>query len=393
MYRGYRYRLYPTPDQEQKFREFAGACRFVYNLALEQRERDWTYWRDAGVRLGFVEQCRQLTDLRKEVPWLEAVTRSCLEQALRDLDGAYVRFFRGETRYPKPRRKGVNDSFRVKGTEVSEQRLSAKWSAVRVPKIGWVKFRDTRPRPGDLRNVTISLDALGWHVSFACEFEAATVPVEGAVGIDRGVANTLALSTGEMVSLPTSLATLDRRYRRAQRVAARRIRGSNRRKAAQKRVAAIAARRARIRRDWHHKTSTAIARRFGTVVMEDLRVVNMTAKGSGAQKRGLNRSILNQGWSAFADLLEYKLKERGGALVLIDPAYTSQQCSECGTIDKANRKSQAAFACQHCGFEAHADTNAAVNILRRNTASMDVEGGNGRLMKRQPLTAPQVRGC
>jgi putative transposase len=134
----------------------------------------------------------------------------------------------------------------------------------------------------------------------------------------------------------------------------------------------ITAKIARVRADWRHKATTDIARRFGRVSIEALQIKNMTASGPG--KRGLNRSILEQGWGAFERTLAYKLEERGGVLVKVDPAYTSQTCSACGTIDKASRKSQASFACRHCGFASHADTNAAINILRRGTASMLAEG-------------------
>lgn len=372
MFRGSRFRLAPTLDQEEKFREFAGACRFVYNLALEQREREWTYWRDSGTPLNYAMQSRQLTDLRKEVDWLDAVPRVCLEQSLRDLDAAYKKFFDEGRGYPRHHAKGVNDAFRYQGRDVSLRMLNGKWSAVKLRGIGWVKFRDTRPISGRIASVTIRASATGWHVAFGMEIEAiAPPPRPGSVGIDRGVANTLALSTGEMLRVP-NLAAIDRQHRRAHRISSRRQKGSARRRAAQRRVARLAARRARIRRDWQHKVTTGIARRFGTVVMEDLNVVNMTAGGRG--KRGLNRSILNQGWSDIARLLKYKLEERGGTLVLVNPAYSSQTCSACGTVDKNSRESQSVFRCRHCGFEGHADHNAALVLLRRNTPVMDVEG-------------------
>lgn len=377
MFRGFVFKLAPTAEQEQKFREFAGACRFVYNLALEQRSREWTYYRDSGVALTFAEQCRQLTDLRAEVAWLADAPRDALEAALRDLDAAYSNFFRGIARYPRPRSKGIDDSFRFKGKYAGTRRLNAKWSAIHLPKIGWVKYRDSRPLDGRVATVTITNSAQGWHVAFSCEAVTAEQPRRDlpAVGIDRGVANTLALSTGEFFRV-TDTTALDRRCRRLQRIASRRIRGSRREALARKRVASLQAKRARIRRDWLHKVTDAIAARFDLVVMESLKIANLTASGVG--KRGLNRSILEQGWGTFARLLTYKVEERGGTVVLVDPAYTSQQCSSCGTIDARSRESQARFACQHCGFEAHADTNAAVNILRRNTASMDVEGSHWR---------------
>jgi putative transposase len=137
-------------------------------------------------------------------------------------------------------------------------------------------------------------------------------------------------------------------------------------------VLALAAKIARVRADWRHRTTIGIARRFGLVALEALPTANMTRSGRG--KRGLNRSIQEQGWRAFETVLAYKLEERGGALERINPAYTSQECSACGVVDKASRESQSSFACRHCGFAGHADTNAAINILRRSTAFMRAEG-------------------
>jgi putative transposase len=385
--RGFRYRLEATAEQEELFRRFAGVCRLVYNLALEQR-RDFyrQYERAKGKRLTYVAQAAELTQLRVEVDWISAVYVSCQQQALRDLDRAYQNFFARRAGYPTPRRKGQHDSFRFPGREIETRRLNAKWSAVRLPKIGWVKYRDTRPIGGVLKNVTVSHDALGWHVSFACAIETAAQPVSTlpAVGIDRGVANTLMLSTGEAFQIPNSLHLIERRKRLLQRAVARKRRGSARRGKAIQRVAKLAARAARIRRDFQHKAALAVASRFGAVVLEDLNVRNMTASARGTvtrpgrqvrQKAGLNRAILSQGWSGFEMILAYKLEERGGTLHVVNPAYTSQTCSACGAVDSDSRESQARFSCRHCGFAIHADYNAAINILRRNTASMRMEDG------------------
>ena len=383
--RGFRFKLYPTAKQETLFRQFAGVCRLVYNLALEQRREWWRHFeRETGQRLNYVAQARQLTDLRAKFDWIRAVYVSCQQQALRDLDRAFVNFFAGRARYPTPRKRGVNDAFRFPGREVETRRLNAKWSAVRLPKIGWVKFRDTRPLQGDVKNATITGGADGWHVSFASEIEhEAPENFRPAVGIDRGVTATLALSTGEMLSVPASLERIERAKRRAQRVLSLRRRGSRRYARQRRRVARLQARAGRIRRDFHHRATLDIAKRFGVAVLEDLRVKNMTASASGTvaepgrnvrAKAGLNRSILNQGWGAFETLLSYKMEERGGGVVKIDPAFTSQTCSACGAVDARSRKSQAIFECVVCGYRDHADVNAAKTILRRNTASMRMEG-------------------
>jgi len=373
LFRSFRYRLAPTPEQEKTFEQFAGVCRLVYNLAWEQRRDFWRKFRtQTGKHISYFSQARELTALRAEFDWIAAVPNACQQQALRDLDKAYQSFFAGRSAYPKPRRRGVSDTFRFMGREVETKQLNKKWSAVRLPKIGWVKFRRTRSILGAIKNVTILRDAMGWNASFACAIDhEMREPLPLIVGIDRGVANTLTLSTGEHLSLPASLNALDRRKRKAQRALARKKRGSNRRTKALQRVSKLSAKIARVRKDWHHKAALDLSRRFGAVIMEDLKITNMTASGRG--KRGLNRSILNQGWNVFENILAYKLEERGGTLVKVDPAYTSQTCSDCGVIDKESRESQASFRCRHCGFAAHADHNAAINILRRNTSGLRVE--------------------
>jgi putative transposase len=256
---------------------------------------------------------------------------------------------------------------------------------VRLPKIGWVKFRDTRPIRGAVQNATIAGGADGWHISFACEIEH-EAPQNGrpAVGIDRGVATTLALSTGEMVSVPVSLDWIEAAKRRAQRVLSRRKRGSRRYTRQRRRMARLQARARRIRLDFHHRAALDIAQRFSVAVLEDLRIKNMTASASGTvaepgrrvrQKAGLNRAILNQGWGAFDLILTYKMEERGGRVMTIDPALTSQTCSACGVVDARSRKNQAAFECIACGHRDHADVNAAKTILRRwNTSHLCIEG-------------------
>lgn len=390
--RGFRFKLEPTVEQEALFRQFAGVCRLTYNLALEQRA---TWGRKH--RLGYVAQAADLTRLRAEFDWVRAVYVSCQQQALRDLDRAFQSFFAGRASFPRPRRRGVDDSFRFPGREVVTKRLNANWSAVRLPKIGWVKYRDSRPIQGAVRNVTVALDALGWHVAFTCEIEhEAPAALPEVVGIDRGVATTLALSTGDMLTMPASLERIEVAKRKAQRVVARRKRGSNRRRRAQARVARLQARQARIRRDFHHKAALDIARRFGVAVLEDLKTRNMTASARGTvtepgrnvrQKAGLNRVILNAGWHQFATILTYKMEERGGQVVSVPARFTSQTCAACGVVDARSRESQARFVCISCGHTDHADRNAAINIRRRaNSALLDVEG-----LHQQPYEASTGR--
>lgn len=240
--------------------------------------------------------------------------------------------------------------------------------------------------PGLVLNATVRLTAQGWTVAFATRAMIdAPVRLAGSLGVDRGVAVPVMLSNGEEHRLPTTLARLEKQRRRAQRIASRRVRGSKRQRVAQARVRTISSRIARTRSHWQHELTTSIARRYGVVSIEALKVRNLTASAGGtidapgrnvSQKRGLNRAILNVGWFGLEQKLAYKLSARGGVLCRVDPAHTSQTCSACGTIDSRSRESQARFVCRHCGFRANADLNAAINIERRgNAALLDVEGG------------------
>jgi putative transposase len=377
VHRGFRYELKPTAAQAQTLREWVGVTRLVYNLCLEQR-RDWwrQFHRVEGRSLTWAEQSRQVTELRAQFDWIAAVPRGALERAVRDVDAAFAAFFIGRSGYPRPRRKGENDAIRIQARDVAVRRLNAKWSSVRVPKLGWVKFRDTRPARGETLNLVISAKAGRWSVVFACVLDDITLPqARTEVGIDRGVAQTLTMSDGATIQAPNTARLLKRR-KRAQRALARCRKGSARRVRQKARVTSLNARVARIRKDWCHRTSTEIARCYGLVAVEDLKIANMTASGPG--KRGLNRSILEQCWGKFATFLDYKLTERGGMLISVPAAYTSQTCSSCGVVDARSRKSQAVFACVHCDHTENADVNAAKEILRRSTALMGVEGSRWR---------------
>ena len=318
--------------------------------------------------------------------WIAAVSQTCQQQALRDLDRAYANFFAGRSGYPSPRRRGVNDGFRFQGRECRVRRLNRNWGMIHLPKIGPVRFRWTRDVLGDVKNVTVSRDPLGWHVSIACEVESEAPEKRAAeaVGIDRGVAHTLAFSDGTFADLPLErLRVLDRRARKQARQVARCQRGSKRHGKAKARLARTKAKTARVRKHWIHERSAGLARRYGTVVTEDLKVANMTASAKGSvetpgrnvrQKAGLNRSILDKGWGEFVRQLEYKLGWTAGVLIKVDPAYTSQTCPACGVVDPASRITRDCFVCRSCGYADHADVVGAKEILRRGLEKLAAQG-------------------
>ena len=383
------YRLYPTAEQERFFSRIAGACRAVYNVALDQRRLYWHRFKEkTGKPISFVSQAAELTALRAEFDWLKEVPSQVLQQALRDLDRAYQNFFSGRGGYPSLRRKGRQDTFRFPEPKtLAVERTGKKSGRIKLPKIGWVSFRGWYALKGDIRNVTITRKAGQWFASIQWQREV-TEPQEGnlpAVGIDMGVAVFAALSDGTTIESQGFGRRAQQALKKWQRALARKKRGSNNRRKALRFVQKVHARVVNARKDFLHKISTTIAKNHSMVVMEDLKVKNMTASAKGTQeehgrnvrqKAGLNRSILDQGWGLFKIFLGYKLAERGGKLVEVKAAYTSQTCSVCGCIEAKSRISQARFCCVQCGHEENADINAAKNILRRAGCALKPVEGN-----------------
>ena len=398
-----RYRLYPTPTQEQVLLEHCAHARYVWNLAVEQ----WSWWQPGRRMIGYVEQARQLTEARAAYPWLAAGSVIVQQQALRDFHTAYAGWFASlrawRTRYaaappqerpaaPSPpswRKRGRHEGFRIVAVGPQDvQRLNRRWGVVLVPKLGWVRFRWSRPVP-TARSYRVTLDRAGrWHVAFAAVPPSIPAPGNGqVVGVDRGVAVSAALSTGELLRTPGLRPAERRRLRLLERHLARARPGSNRRRRVKLAVARLRAREADRRRDWTEKTSTDLARRFDQICVEDIDVRAMTRSAKGTlqqpgrnvrQKAGLNRAILANGWGVLLDRLEDKAP---GRVEKIYPAYTSQRCSACGHVAPENRESQA-FRCVACGRQAHADVNAALNIAAGHAVT--ARGG-------EPLGAPKNR--
>jgi transposase len=389
-----RYRLHPAPAQEAVLRDHCGHARYVWNLAVEQHAH-WHAGRKSAP--GYLEQCRQLTQARAEHPWLAAGSQTVQQQALRDFTQAMAVFFDPANRARRPswRKAGRNEGFRItgrRGQHWDVRRLSRKTGQVWVPKAGWVRFRWSRPVPAGAKSYRVSRDRAGrWHVAFAVIPAPVPAPGNGqTVGIDRGVAVSAALSTGDLLRAPALTGPERTRLRRLQRRLARAKRGSSRRGRARHAIARLKARETDRRKDWAEKTSTGIARRFDVIRVEDLQIANMTRSAKGTRenpgrnvraKAGLNRGILRSGWGLLVRRLEDKAP---GRVEKVSPALTSQRCSACGQVDRGSRQSQAVFRCTACGFAANADVNAAINIAAGHAVT--ARGGNGttRPVNREP---------
>jgi putative transposase len=382
-------------------RDHCGHARYIWNLAVEQHAH-WHPGRKGAP--GYLEQCRQLTAARAENPWLAAGSQTVQQQALRDFARAMTAFFDPghPARRPTWRKAGRDEGFRIvgRGRQWDLRRVSRHVGQVWVPKAGWVRFRWSRAVPAGAKSYRVVMDRAGrWHVAFAVTPDPVPAPGNGqAVGIDRGVAVAAALSTGELLPCPALTGRERTRLRRLQRRLARATRGSNRRGRVRHAIARLRARETDRRKDWAEKASTAIARRFDLIRVEDLKIANMTRSARGTRgnpgrnvraKAGLNRGILGSGWG----LLVRRLQDKApGRVEKVRPAFTSQRCSACGHVDPESRESQARFVCTACGFAGHADVNAAINIAAGHAVTARGGDGAARPVNREPHLLASLAG-
>ncbi|AJE22728.1 RNA-guided endonuclease InsQ/TnpB family protein [Azotobacter chroococcum] len=377
----FKFRIEPTGEQQRKLRQFAGMCRFVFNKALAlQKER----YEHGEKKLGYAGLCKRLTEWRNgtETPWLKDAPTHPLQQTLKDLERAYANFFAQRADFPRFKKKGQGDSFRY--PDPNQIKLDQANGRLFLPKLGWLRYRNSREVLGEVRQVTVSASCGKWFVSIQTEREVAQpIPNGGAVGIDLGVVRFATLWDGhkETVLEPLgSFARHQQRLARAQRQMARKTKFGRNWLKAKARVRRIHRQIVNARHDYLHKASHAISKSHALACVEDLQVSNMSrsAKGSAEQpgrnvrqKTGLNRSILEQGWGEFRRQLDYKAQWAGGWLVAVPPQHTSQQCPECGHTDADNRQTQSLFLCVACGHSENADRVAARNIRERGLKTLE----------------------
>ena len=370
---GRRIEIQPTTKQEQMLLQHAGNARWAYNWGLarhreayarwvaEGKPKRWAGWPNA-IRLH-----RELNALKKVapenggVPWMYEASKSSPQEALRDLDRAFANFRAGRARFPqfKSRNRGIG-GFRLTGV------IRVDGRAVRLPRLGRLRVKPGERGyvpPGEYGRASVMECAGRWFVSVVVAgIEEVESNGKSVVGVDVGVVRLATLSDGTVFENLRAVSRGARRVRRCQKEVSRKQKGSANRTKARGRLACAHARVRNVRRNHLHQVTTAIAKSHGVVVIEDLRMRNML-KGGGARKRGLNRALSDASFGEFRRLLEYKGRRYGCAVVVVNPAYTSQRCSACGCVDRRSRRTQSEFVCVSCGVLAHADLNAALNIL------------------------------
>lgn len=357
-HRAYKFRIYPTPEQETVLRKTIGSCRFVYNWALAQRREAWVQEKKS---VNYPKTCKALTEL-KETPerdWLNEVSSVCLQQSLRNLDVAFVNFFKKRGAYPafKSRKNGgsarfLDNAFRIQGDSL----FLAK---IKTPlKVVW-----SRKLSGEPSQCVVSQNAAGqWFASFLCEEEIAKLPhSDKKIGVDLGIETFASTSDGQKFGQPKRIRRLRKKLARLQRLHSRKQKGSKNREKARLKVARLHQHISNVRTDFLHKLSTKLIRENQTIALEDLAVKNMV------KNRKLSRCISEQGWREFRTMLEYKAEWYGRELLIVDRFWpTSKTCSCCGrkkNLSLDERK----WTCE-CGVTHDRDINAAKNILAAGQA-------------------------
>lgn len=359
MYKAYKIRIYPTTSQRELIGKSFGCSRFVYNFFLN---RTIERYQTSQEKFSRFEANKTLTELKKENPWLSEVDSQALTQEIRHLEKAFIRFFKKLGNFPKFKSKR-NDrasygSNKINGIDFERHRVN-------LPKLKWVKFRDNRTFDGTIVEYTISRDTTGKYWCSLLVEDGSEVPeklfydLETTLGIDLGIKDFAVTSSGVKFSKPKPDKGREKRVKRWQRKLARRVKTSNRRNAARKRIAVLRQKERNIRLDFIHKATSQIVydNQVHAVAVEDLDVSGMM------KNHRLAKVIGEQGWYEFRIQLAYKCEWSGKTLITIPRFFpSSKRCSSCGHVLRELKLSTRMWKCPECGIRHDRDVNAAKNI-------------------------------
>ncbi|MEH8023150.1 transposase [Gallibacterium anatis] len=370
--KAFKFEIMPNGSQIRRIKQFCGCSRFVFNRALAWQNEQ--YEQDNSFKFSYTKIANLLPQWKKELVWLKECHSQVLQQSLKDLESAFKNFFQKRADFPKFKKKGVKESFRFPQGCKLEQNNNRIW----LPKIGWVRYRNSREVIGEIKNVTVSQKCGRFFVSIQTEFEY-QIPTHngGEIGIDMGVARFATLSNGEFFTPLNAFKTYKGKLAKLQKRLKNKVKFSQNWQKLKAKIANLHHKIANCRKDFLHKISTQISKNHAMIYIEDLQVANMSksAKGTAEQhgknvaaKSGLNRAILDQSWFEFRRQLDYKTQWQGGFLVAVPPQNSSRTCPCCGHVAKENRQTQANFECVECGYTENADVVGALNVLGRGRA-------------------------
>jgi len=386
MLMAHRIRLDPNRAQASHLARAAGTARFAYNWALDEwRKMYLASLADPALpKPNEAALRRRLNAIKREqFPWMLEVTKNAPQMAIIQLGRAFENFFAKRARYPTPRKKGRHDRFTLTNDQfrVDDQRI-------RIPKLGWVRMRETLRFAGHIVSATVSRVAGHWYASITVDMLEVSSPPpaenQGAVGVDLGVRTLATLSNGEVVNGAKALRGSLKKLRRLGRALSRKVKGSRNRAKAKLKVTRLHARIAHLRQEGLHQLTTSITRRFHTIVIEDLNVKGMLGN------RKLARAIADMGFHELRRQLEYKAAWRGAHVVVADRWYPSSKlCSCCGYRLEALALSVRQWRCPACSALHDRDVNAAINLKNLAVSStVSACGGEGSGLARECRAKP-----
>ncbi|WKS97276.1 RNA-guided endonuclease InsQ/TnpB family protein [Gallibacterium anatis] len=370
--KAFKFEIMPNGNQICRIKQFCGCSRFVFNRALAWQNEQ--YQQDNSFKFSYTKIANLLPQWKKELVWLKECHSQVLQQSLKDLESAFKNFFQQRADFPKFKKKGLKERFRFpQGCKLEQQN-----NRLYLPKIGWVRYRNSREVVGEIKNVTVSQKCGRFFVSIQTEFEY-EIPTHkgGEIGIDMGVVRFATLSNGEFFEPLNAFKTYKGKLAKLQRQLKNKVKFSQNWQKLKAKIAKLHHKIANCRKDFLHQTSSKISKNHAMIYIEDLQVSNMSksAKGTAEQhgknvaaKSGLNQAILDQSWFEFRRQLDYKTQWQGGCLVAVPAQNTSRTCPCCGHVAKENRQTQANFECVECGYTENADVVGALNVLGRGRA-------------------------
>jgi len=385
-YKAFKFRLVPNKEQQTQINKTLGCCRFIYNQMLEERQIKY--------KSNDKTKCKTEKQYKKEFSFLKEVDSIALQQANRDLKTSYTNFFRelksGELQkeiakrlakaktpkqkakalnYRKPKFKSRHNLKKSYRTNNISNSIRVEDNKIKLPKLGFVKFKKSREISGKIKSVTISKNILDrYYISVLCEVEIEALPkLNTQIGIDLGLKEFCITSNNTKTSNHRYLRKSEEKLKKAQRILSHRVKKSNNRFKQQKKVFRIHEKIRNQRLDSLHKLSTELISENQVICLEDLQVKNMV------KNHCLAKSISDVSWSKFVELLKYKSDWSGRDLVQIDKFFpSSKMCSGCENIKKDLKLSDRVYHCSSCGLVIDRDYNAALNILKEGLRLLEI---------------------
>lgn len=371
--KSYHYKLQPNKDQESMLNQWLGTCRYLYNLALEYKIMMYTQCKQYVSKFDLINQLPEVKKV-EGYEWIKNVSSQTLQSVIERLDNSFQRFFKLGTGFPKFAKKYKYKSFLVK------QGVEIHGNCIKLPKIGLIKFFNSRQIESKIKTATIRKEADGWYISLVFEGVTKDLPFNTKeIGLDLGIKYFAVTSNEDKIANPRTYRKYEADLATLQRSKDRKEKGSKNKAKIQEKISRLHQKIANIRKDFLDKVSTKLIRENQVIVVEDLKISNLVKspkpvkndngkgfkKNGKSKKSGLSKSILDAGWGIFTNMLEYKAKWYGRTFVKVAPHYTSRDCSHCGYRCDKMPLSIREWQCSECKEIHDRDFNASKNILKK----------------------------